>query len=413
MQFGVLAAGFALTTTVHATAECSVTEKYSLWMAQSLISRNDGIMNESFPSAPLQAGITQKAFTALLAQYPDDDNASIYRDYIRSSVDSVLHYFANGNATADVRLPMDRLSSGNALLDLSVDASNQTAASAYQLGAETLRSSIDVNRRNSVSGLWYYVYPEWSYLDGMYSLAPFYARYTLSRGTKDAEVITAINGTAVDDMMYQLDLLWQRCRNITSGLLVHGYDDSRTAVWANPETGASPNVWGRSLGWYFMALVDTLEILSSEPVTQGYTKQLGERYRSLAAAVIQAVDPQTGAWWQVVDQPGRKGNYIESSASSMFTYGLLKGARLGYLEGNDAESSKTIGVRAYEYLTNTFVVHENERVLGWNGTVTICSLNSTATYEYYVGQPLRYNSILGSAAFILASLEYENVQGSN
>lgn len=380
MLFGGLAAGIlALANTVQAIGSRSH-EHYSLWMADSLISRSDGIMNASSASIPLQAGFTQKALSALLRQYP---NNSIVADYLSRSVHSVLPYFAN--ATQDVLLyPLDRLSNGNAMLSLSQTgrlSSNQTTA--YQAGAETLRSSIDIEPRNSYGGLWYFVYPEWSYLDGMYSLAPFLSQYTLSERAAGPglNASSLLNTTALDDVEHQLDLLWQHCRNTTSGLLVHGYDASRTAVWADPLTGASPVVWGRSLGWYFMALVDTLEILSPAPAARSYSGHVLGKLQSLAAAVVQAADPDTGAWWQVVDQPGRQGNYIESSGSAMFTYALFKAARLGYLPENETHAVQDVAEKAYGYMTDTFVVLEEDGTLGWNGTVAVCSLNSTATYD--------------------------------
>lgn len=375
MQLDRLTAGvLGLATTIQAVGLGNQT--YSLWMASSLISRSDGIMNESSASEPLQAGFTQKAFAALVRQYPDK---SAKQDYLSASVNSVLPYFFN--ATEDVLLyPLDRLSNGNAEISLSRRGMHGNEIAALQAGFEALRLSIDSNPRNAYGGLWYYIYPEWSYLDGMYSLAPFYSLYTLSI-SDGTNVSSGLNTTALDDMTYQLDLLWQHCRNSSSGLLVHGYDASLTAVWAAPVTGASPIVWGRSLGWYFMGLVDTLEILSGVSAARMYADQMLEKFQALAAAAIQAVDPDSGAWWQVVDQPGREGNYIESSVSAMFTYALFKGARLGYLPSNQTTAAQRIAERAYEYLTEAFVVYETAGTLGWNGTVSVCSLNSTATYE--------------------------------
>lgn len=351
------------------------------------------------PSEPLQAGFTQKTFTALLDQYPGNDQI---REYIATSVDSVLPYLSNATKNA-LGYPLDRLSNGNAMLSLSQTPDCET--SSYKSGLEALRLSIDLNRRNQEDGLWYYTYPYWSYLDGMYSLAPFYTLYTVTQSNA-----TALNLTALNDMSHQMDLLWEHCLDATSGLLVHGYDASRTAVWADPATGASPHVWGRSLGWYAMALVDTLEALPNRRETRRYRVPLLQKFQSLASAVVRAADPDTGAWWQVLDQPGREGNYIESSGSAMFAYALLKAARLGYSPGNMSAVLPEVAKKAYEYLSSTFVVHEADGSLGYNGTVAVCSLNSTASYEYYVSQPIYYNSVLGSAAYILASLEIERLE---
>jgi rhamnogalacturonyl hydrolase YesR len=371
----LVALGTALLTSTEpfavAADQRNVT-KHSIWMASSLIARKDGIMTgEGGSSEPLQAGFTQKAFTALLDQYPGHEDVD---EHITASVNSVLPYLSNATNDA-LRYPLDRLSNGNSMLSLARQPDAQT--STYASGLEALRLSIDLNRRNQEDGLWYYTYPYWSYLDGMYSLAPFYTLYTVTQTNA-----TALNLTALDDVVHQINLLWEHCIDENSGLLVHGYDASDTAVWANPVTGASPHVWGRSLGWYAMALVDTLEILPDHGQTCRYREPLLHKFRSLASAVIRAVDPDTGAWWQVMDQPGREGNYIESSGSAMFTYALLKGARLGYYKpGNMSAVSTQISKRAYKYVSDTFVVHEADGTLGYNGTVAVCSLNSTASYE--------------------------------
>ncbi|KAL1858930.1 hypothetical protein Daus18300_009800 [Diaporthe australafricana] len=345
--------------------------KHSISMVSSLMTRRDGIMTgKGGSSEPLQAGFMQKAFVALLDQYPDNDQI---REYLATSVDSVLPFLSNATKNA-LGYPLDRLSNGNVML--SVPRTSDCETSPYESGLDALRLSIDLNRRNQEDGLWYYTYPDWSYLDGMYSLAPFYTLYTVSRSNG-----TSLNLTALDDMSYQIDLLWEHCLNTTSGLLVHGYDASRTAVWADPVTGGSPYVWGRSLGWYTMALVDTLEALPHQPETCRYREPLLQKFQTLASAVIRAVDPETGAWWQILDQPVREGNYIESSSSAMFTYALLKATRLGYSPRNKSDVLPELSKKAYEYLGKTFVVHEEDGTLGYNGTVAVCSLNSTASYE--------------------------------
>ncbi|PVI00593.1 glycoside hydrolase family 105 protein [Periconia macrospinosa] len=360
------------------------------------MSRGQGILSGTGDvSELLQAGFTQKTFRKWLDEYPDDIHASAIASYLERSASSVITTVSNATRSV-TSSALDRLSNGNSLINLYQKTGNDT----YRTAFEALRTSINLQPRNSENGLWYYVYPNWSYLDGMESLAPFYTLYTT---TFDAENTTAVP----DDMIHQIDLLWKHCYVKSSGLLVHGYDSSRTAVWANNVTGASPHVWGRSLGWFAMSLVDTIELL---PTTQKYIharQHLTKLYCDLAAAVAKAVDAKSGAWWQILDQPGRPGNYIESSGSAMFAYALMKGARLGY---TTPEPSRHVAKRAYEYLVDAFVVNNGNGTLGYNGTVAVCSLNSTATYEYYVGRPILYNSVLGTAAFMLASLEYESLQ---
>ncbi|KAJ7160778.1 Six-hairpin glycosidase-like protein [Mycena filopes] len=387
---------FLTSLAVHFTYAHGHASNYSTWMALSIISREQGVLASSTDtSALLQAGITQKALRRLTQQYPHTPSTATFQQYLKRSIDSVV--VPVSNATKDLTYAMDRLSTGNGLIDLYAETGNET----YRAAVGALRESIDLNSRNVEGGLWYFVYPQWSYLDGMYSLAPFYASYTPIFAAQHSK-------PSIEDMVRQIELLWQHCAAANdTGLLVHGYDESKTAVWANPITGASAHVWGRSLGWFIMAHVDTLELLSRHSPAWPL---LQRRFRSLASAVSAAADPATGAWWQLLDQPGRAGNYIESSGSAMFTYALLKGVRLGYLE-DDAALYTGVASRAYAYIADTFVVNNGNGTLGYNGTVAVCSLNSTASYEYYVGQPINYNSVLGSGAFVLASLEYERLVG--
>ncbi|KAI0130187.1 Six-hairpin glycosidase-like protein [Xylariales sp. AK1849] len=402
------AVAVAALTFHHPAAADNVT--YAKWMASSIISRGQGILTGGAGvSELLQTGFTQKAFTALLAQYP---NSPEVREYIRVSAVSVAPVVSNASYDA-LSYPMDRLSNGQALLALSGSPNglgNATKVATLRAGLDALRESIDLNRRNDEGGLWYYTYPEWSYLDGTYSLAPFYTLYSLTVPVAKTANSTTVFG-ALDDMLHQLTLLWSHTRNSTSGLLVHGYDASLTAVWADPVTGASPHVWGRSLGWIFMALVDTLETIPSAKCYAKYSTQILSMFQDLAAAVVDAVDAETGGWWQVLDQQGREGNYIESSGSAMFAYGLLKGVRLGYLE-DDGATTTEVAYRGWQYLTSEFVIDNGNGTLGYNGTVSVCSLNSSASYEYYIGQPINYNSVLGSAAYVLASLEVERLRNT-
>lgn len=315
-------------------------------------------------SSLLQTGFVQKAFREVVRQYPNHTSTPSIHSYIQASVDSVIPTLSN--ATLDTSYPLDRLSSGNGLIHAYQQTKNETYRKAY----EALRTSVDLQHRNAEGSLWYYVYPNYTYLDGMYSLAPFLTLYsTINNNTNSA--------TVIDDVILQLDLLWNHTHT-PSGPLVHGYDASSRASWANNATGASPHVWGRSLGWYCMALIDTLPLLPESAVSA--RTWLRGHFRSLIKSLVNAVDEETGAWWQVLDQAEREGNYVESSASAMFVYSILKGLRTGYLDGQDCDDGK-IAQRAYGYLVDSFVVQNTDGTLAWNGTVGVCSLNSTASYE--------------------------------
>ncbi|KAF4556434.1 Hypothetical protein D9617_1g083120 [Elsinoe fawcettii] len=370
----------------------------SIRMALSTISRSQGILtNVSERSSWLQAGFTSKTFRRILDLYPTHPSAPAIRSHLVSSVDSVLPTILN--ATADLGISLDRLSNGNQMLALY----QETGDPKYRAGYETLRLSIDLQPRTAEGGMWYYVYPGWGYLDGMYSLLPFYARYNTEADKW--------NVTAREDVRRQLRIVREHCTR-KDGLLVHGYDANRNASWADPVTGASPYVWGRSLGWYVMALVDLIELFAER--AGDVREELAGRLQEVMEAVVREVDGESGVWWQIVDLGGREGNYLESSASAMFVYALLKGVRLGYLadggQGSAVSNWTAVATKGYQYIFDNFVKEGGNGTLEYDKTVTICSLNSTASYEYYVHQPIVYNSVLGTNAFILASLEYEQLQ---
>lgn len=404
-----------LTTSAFALQNAS-TSPLSIQMAASIMSRHEGIYTSSGDSSgPLQAGLVQKTFSSLIHQYPNHTLAPTLSDYIPQSADSLLPLFTN--TTSALKYSMDRLSSGNAFVGLY----EETGKEEYQKAVDVLYDSVEQNKRNAEGGLWYYVYPNWSYLDGMFSFGPFWALHTL---TYDAD-----NATAWGELQKQFGLLAQHCAfekdGRETGLLVHGYDESRTAVWANNSLGQSPHVWGRSLGWYVLGLLDTIELIDSydHPYTDSYGGKANltaarsvrdafvSEFQTRMAAIAKAADPDTGAWNLLLDAPGREGNYIESSGSSMFVWAMLKGVRLEYLDAslNDTRYVDA-GRRAYAYLKDTFVVHNGNGTLGWNGTVSVCSLNSTATFEYYTSRPILFDSVLGSAAYVGASMEVERLE---
>lgn len=159
--------------------------------------------------------------------------------------------------------------------------------------------------------------------------------------------------------------------------MVHGFDESKKAVWADPVTGAAPNVWNRAVGWYFWSLVELLDIL---PRSHPAWDRMLKYFVTLAAGLKRAQDAKSGGWWLVMNEPypGRKGNYLESSAAAMFTYGWLGGLKRGWLAEKDYRVPVT---KAYAHLINNFVIENANGTLTWDGTVEVGSLGSNATFE--------------------------------
>ncbi|KAJ9144490.1 Glycosyl Hydrolase Family 88 [Pleurostoma richardsiae] len=365
-------------------------EPYSTQMLRSIIARQQGIISSGAATSTLESGILALALEAWLDHYPPEvEPAPRFSNYLSQVLLSIDPTFVNSTSAA--LLPLDRLTVGQAIRHLGLRA---TAAESSVLA--TLNASLSVQRRNQYGGLWYYVYPEWSYLDGTVSFLPFMA---------------ADSGWSRADMLNQIMLLYSHCYDNASGLVVHGYDASKTAVWANPLTGASPFVWGRSLGWYLAGLVNAWEALQSngdcddgEDSTR-LQDTIAVQTSDLISALIKLPDLDTGTWWQLPTLGGQPGNFLESSSTALFVFTILKSSRLGLLR--HTEGAVHAALRAYDYAASHFVVSNDDGTLGYNGTVSVCSLNSTASYEYYTTRPLVPDSLLGESAFVLASLEVE------
>jgi unsaturated rhamnogalacturonyl hydrolase len=148
---------------------------------------------------------------------------------------------------------------------------------------------------------------------------------------------------------------------------VPGYDFSHTAVWASPDRGHSPEIWDRALGWYVMALVDVLEIMP--PSTPGYASIL-KILQTIIPRLPGAADETSGVWWLVITQPGRAGNYFESSGAAMYVYGMLKAVRMGWVQDRDG-SIVAAAKKAYAYMTANWVVDNGNGTMNWLNTVTV------------------------------------------
>ena len=151
-----------------------------------------------------------------------------------------------------------------------------------------------------------------------------------------------------------------------------------------------------------MALVDVLPLLPED--TPGREEMLGI-FRHIAEVLPRYADPGTGMWYQVLDRPGAEGNYVEATCSAMFTYALLKGCRLGYLD--------CVGyARAcYDRLVDTFVTVDGDGLVNLNRCCEVAGLggkeNRRGDYEYYINEKVRSNDPKGIGPLICAALEIE------
>ncbi|KXS96844.1 hypothetical protein AC578_7391 [Pseudocercospora eumusae] len=405
---------FCLLVTCHSQRlECPPnTAGLAFKMLESNIGRGQGLEAGNGSLGLIELGIFQQALRESIALSNDTAQQQKWSKLLETSTLSAVDNLSN--ATRDTEYPLDRLSIGTAM----ILHYQQFKDESYVPAIDALQDSVLSQPRNANGGLWYYnnvnnisAYHNLSYLDGMFSYAPFAILSQTTNTTSNAELLSA-SGT-----LDQLQIL----HNITKredGLLVHGYDASKDHLWADPVTGASPVVWGRALAWYTLGVVNSLEFLLHHS-SSATVKHIRTLFNDIIRAQLIASDRSLqieGSYgvWQVVDRPGATfngtKNFIEASATAMTAYSLLKGARLGLLYDDELKlRAQTTGVGMFQSARQRFLIENSNGTLSYNGTSVVCTLSGNVDYPYYVTRPTALNALIGSSAFILAGLEVERL----
>jgi unsaturated rhamnogalacturonyl hydrolase len=271
----------------------------------------------------------------------------------------------------------------------------------YHKAATLLREQLQKQPRVPEGGFWHKNrYPNQMWLDGLYMGEPFYAEYAA----------TFHEDTAFNDIAKQFILMEEKARDTKTGLLYHGWDQSKKERWANPETGLSPNFWGRAMGWYGMALVDVLDYFPEQHPKRAELLAILNRF---AAAIVKYQDKNSGLWYQVLDKSTDNGNYPEASASCMFVYAMAKAVRQGYLKPSYLPAIQ----KGYNGIIEKFIETDANGQVNLNGTVSVSGLGGKpyrdGSYEYYLSEKVITNDAKGVGAFILASVEVERLTDLN
>lgn len=312
-----------------------------------------------------------------------------YYDYAKAYADRFINEDGEIESYKRSDFNIDNINSGKFLFHLYKKTNDER----YKKAIHMLRGQLNEHPRTTDGGFWHKkIYTNQMWLDGLYMGAPFYAEFGKEFNEPEA----------FDDVAHQFVTVHKHTYNPEVGLNYHGWDESKTQQWANPETGQSPHFWGRAMGWYAMALVDALDFI---PQNHSGRDTIVTILNEVAAGIKKHQDEESGLWYQVLDQGNREGNYHEASASSMFVYALAKAARQGYI----GEEYRRVAEKGYEGMLNNFI-KENE-----DGTISLARVCAVAglggdpyrdgSYEYYVGETIRDNDPKGVGPFILASLE--------
>ncbi len=275
----------------------------------------------------------------------------------------------------------------------------RTGKDKYRKAAEQQYRYLMEQPRTWEGNFWHkQIYPDQVWLDGTYMALPFLATYQRELGDGD-----------YSDIIGQLRTVRKRMRDPGTGLYYHGYDASRKAFWADPETGLSQNFWLRADGWFACALADLAEII---PADRPERAEIAEMLAELAAAVVKYMDPETGMYMQVIDQGNREGNYPETSGSAMMAYAMLKGARLGVLDsGYGVRGRKTFKGITEGFLAVREGMPELTNICLVAGLGPENNRRRDGTYEYYISEPVVSNDAKGAAPYVMAYTEIRRISG--
>ena len=253
-------------------------------------------------------------------------------------------------------------------------------------------------------GVWWHkaIYAHQVWLDGIFMGLPFYRQAAgYIKANEGDKAIHAIYDDAVD----QITRTFHRTFDAQTELWKHAWDETRSIFWANPETGLSQHTWARALGWFTMAMVEVLDVLPADYERRGeVVAMLQQTLRSVA----RYQDKKTGVWYDVLDVKD-KDNYLESTASCMFAYCLLKGSRLGYLD----KTFRKAGEKAYRGILRQFIRKNEDGTLSLTQCCSVSGLGPAnnpkrdGSFSYYMSEPIRDNDAKGIGPFIWASLEME------
>ncbi len=343
-----------------------------------------------------EEGVLLDGLAAEWMQTKDRDEFSYIKDAVDKYVTKTgtIQMDASGKAFDGTEHQLDWIELGRAILFVY----GQTKQPRYATAAKFLQEQLAQQPRTPSGGYWHKkIYPNQMWLDGAYMAEPFRAQYAAVFGRPGD----------FDDIAKQFLLMHDHMQDRKTALLRHGWDESKEMDWADKRTGLSPEIWGRAMGWYAMALADVLDWF---PKDHPKRPELLMVFNEEMMAVDAQQDRQTGLWWEVMEKKGATGNFPEASASCMFVYAMAKGARMGYLPRAAEEDAK----KGWEGIQRKFVTHNADGTVTLTGTVKAAGLGGKpyrpGTYEYYVGEATGDNDAKGVGAYLLAGSEMEQAK---
>lgn len=286
---------------------------------------------------------------------------------------------------------LDNINAGKNLLTLY----ELTGKEKYKLAAKKIYEQVVEQPRTKEGNFWHkLIYPNQVWLDGLYMVMPFYVKYANLFMSEEEKK------KAYEDIYNQFFNVEKLIKDEKTGLYYHAYDSSREMFWCNKETGLSQNFWLRSLGWFSMAMLDSITLLDDKESDNH--KHLETMFKDYIKSLLE-FQSSSGMWYQLPAYPAWAKNYLETSGSAIFSYCLKKGAKLNLL----GEDEYKAGEKAFNDICERYLTDKDGK-MGLGGICLVAGLGGKekrdGSYDYYMSEPIVEDDAKGTAPFILAYL---------
>lgn len=306
--------------------------------------------------------------------------------------DNFIDYFVQEDGSIKSYDPeeynIDNVNAGKTLFDLY----KLTGKEKYRKAIDTIYGQVEKQPRTKEGNFWHkLIYPNQIWLDGLYMGQPFYMQYEVEYN----------NSKNCQDSYKQFMNVYKLLRDEKTGLYYHAYDSSREMFWCDKVTGLSQHFWLRALGWYAMALIDTMDVMPESMTAE--KEEMGRIYKDLIDSMLKYQE-ESGMWYQVVDKGEVAPNYLETSGTAIFAYAIMKSVRMGYLP----EEYFAYGYKAFQGTCDKYLSEENGE-LQLDGICLVAGLGGKqmrdGSFDYYMSEPVVKNEAKGVAPLILAYIE--------
>ena len=379
-------------------------KNYSEWLTYSEMKRVPHSYLLDFSTKPKWSYVMGIEMEGMLDTYEHykDGNAAIL-DYLKEYPATMIDAEGNVKGYKYEDFNLDNVRTAKFILRMH----NLFPSKGTELALKTIFKQLQNQPRTKEGVYWHKaIYANQVWLDGIFMGLPFYCNYAVQNmKPKKAKKI-------LDDAVDQMVKTDQRTYDEKTQLWKHAWDETHQQFWADKENGKSKHTWARALGWYVMAMTECLDAMPEDYARRGEVIAL---LNKAMKSVVKYQDKKTGVWYDVMDVKSDK-NYLESTASSMFAYVLLKGYRKGYLSAEYRDA----GVKAYKGILKEFIKVNPDKTISLTRCCAVSGLGPgpgpyvkkpnykrDGSFEYYISEPIRDNDPKGVGPFIWASLEME------